>query len=71
MSECHEAVEVNGRYVCQAKRCPHRVKGGGCQLGKVSLVCSNISCTWNKAGNCVSMDVILDVHGRCQGAVYE
>jgi len=71
MNECHEAVEIDGRYVCQAKKCPHRVKDGGCKLGKVSLACSNIACNWNKAGRCISMDVILDANGRCQGAVYK
>lgn len=69
MAECHEAVEVNGRFVCHAKKCPHRVEGGGCKLGKVSLSCDNTSCGWNKEGHCKCMDVKLDDSGRCLGYV--
>lgn len=67
MTQCHEAVEVDGRFVCQAKHCPHRVEGGGCKLGKVSLACDKTYCRWNKEGHCQCMDVHLDADGRCLG----
>lgn len=66
----HEGVEVDGRWICQAKRCPHRIEGGGCKLGKCSLSCENTRCRWNTEVSavdhrCVCMDVHLDADGRC------
>ena len=58
----------NGRYVCQAKHCPHWSKEG-CLIGKVSLTCDNDDCRWNKEGHCVCMDVHLDADGKCLGYV--
>lgn len=67
MTGDHEAVMVNGHWVCQAKKCPHRLKGGGCKLGKVSLSCGHKECRWNVEGRCKSMDVHLDADGKCLG----
>lgn len=69
----HEAVKVDGRWVCQAKRCPHRIAGGGCKLGKVTLACENTGCRWNVEvapgdRRCMCMDVHLDADGKCLGA---
>jgi len=68
--EKHEAVKVDGQWVCQAKHCPHRVEGGGCKLGKVGLRCDNTQCSWNitiKPGvhRCRCMEVYLDENGKC------
>lgn len=65
MSECHEAVQIDGQWVCQAKHCPHRLKGGGCKLGKVSLTCDFLDCKRNNDGHCLSMDVHLGSSGKC------
>jgi len=64
--------KVDGRYVCQAKHCPHW-SSDGCLLGKVSLTCDNNECKWNRVGDnfvsrCGSMDVHLDADGKCLGA---
>lgn len=72
----HEAVKIDGRWVCQAKNCPHRITGKGCygcKLGKVSLSCGNTGCRWNlevAPGDyrCKSMDVHLNANGKCLGA---
>lgn len=59
--------KVDGRYVCQAKHCPHWSKYG-CLLGKVSLTCDNDDCKWrSEEGNCRCMDVHLDADGKCLG----
>lgn len=71
----HEAVKIDGRWICQAKRCPHRITGEGCygcKLGKVSLSCENTGCGWNvevSPGDhrCMCMDVHLDADGKCLG----
>lgn len=60
--------KVNGRYVCQAKHCPHWSEKG-CLIGKVSLSCDNDDCVWNKEGRCGCMDVHLDADGKCLGMV--
>ncbi|MFA5866905.1 MAG: hypothetical protein WC891_02950 [Actinomycetota bacterium] len=65
--------KVDGRYVCQAKKCPHRIQDGGCSLGKVSLSCDNDWCKWNfeiapGRGACRSMVAHLDADGKCLGA---
>jgi len=65
-----EAVEVSGRWVCHAEKCPHRLAEGGCALGKVSLTCDDNSCRWNHSiapgvYGCLAMDVHLDAQGRC------
>jgi len=62
--------EVDGRYQCQATHCPHHLKNGGCELGKVTLTCDNYKCKWNyRLGpgtfGCNSMDVHLDANGQC------
>lgn len=72
MVKRHEAVQVDGRWVCQAKKCPHRVEGGGCKLGKVTLSCLNTRCRWNTEvapddQRCVCMDIRLDKNGKCLG----
>lgn len=73
---CNEKTweKKNGRYVCQAEHCPHWRKGGGCELGKVSLTCDNADCKWNLdryklnvRGRCGCMDVHLDADGKCLG----
>ncbi len=61
-----------GRWVCQADKCPHSCKGGGCKLGKISLTCDNNNCAWNKMVGpgiyaCRSMDAHLDADGKCLG----
>lgn len=60
--------KVDGRWVCQAKECPHWRKDG-CELKKVSLTCDNDDCKWNikNAGRCLTMDVHLDADGKCLG----
>lgn len=65
--------KVDGRWVCQAKHCPHW-RPDGCELGKVSLTCDNADCKWNSArfkldtaGHCGCMDVHLDADGKCLG----
>lgn len=68
----HEAVQLDGHWVCQAKRCPHRIASGGCKLGKVSLSCKNTDCWWNievAIGDyrCRCMDIHLDTDGKCLG----
>lgn len=55
-----------GRWICQAKKCPHWTEDG-CKLGKVSLTCDNGDCRWNFDGHCRSMDVHLDADGKCLG----
>ncbi len=69
--EC-EAEKIAGRYVCMAKSCPHRLEGGGCKLGKISLTCDNNDCQWNIAiapgvSGCKCMDLHLDADGECIG----
>ena len=62
--------KVNGRYICQATKCPHWLKGGGCKLGKASVTCDNNECKWNLGigiNKCSSMDLHLDADGRCLG----
>lgn len=66
MSECTWK-KKGGRYICQAKHCHHWLKGGGCELGKVSLSCDFKNCDWNKVGHCICMDVHLDSNGKCLG----
>lgn len=68
----HEAVKIDGQWVCQAKKCPHRVDGGGCKLGKVSLTCENTYCRWNieitpGVHGCKCMSIQLDADGHCVG----
>lgn len=60
--------KVDGRFVCQAKHCPHWSKDG-CKLGKVSLSCDRDDCRWNIKGGhrCITMDVHLDADGKCLG----
>lgn len=72
MNECTWK-KIDGRWICQAKQCPHWSKDG-CQLGKVSLTCDNDDCKWNSArlkldtkGHCGCMDVHLDADGKCLG----
>lgn len=71
MSGCSgEAMKVNGKWVCHAEKCPHRLEDGGCGLGKVSLTCDNNACQFNKqlapgVYGCISMDVHLDAEGKC------
>jgi len=57
-----------GRWICQAKHCPHWSKEG-CKLGKVTLICDNWDCKWNTVGAhyCKCMDVHLDANGKCLG----
>jgi len=74
VGEFCKPVNVDGRLVCQAKKCPHRLEGGGCKLGKVSLTCDNMDCKWNieiafGRYGCKSMDLHLDANGRCLGIV--
>jgi len=57
---------IDGRWVCQAKHCPHW-SPDGCKLGKVSLTCDDNDCRWNKEGHCGCMDVHLDADGKCLG----
>lgn len=57
-----------GRYICNAVHCPHHLKNGGCELGKVGLTCDNEECKWNKDHHCLSMDVHLDADGKCLGS---
>lgn len=66
MAHC-EAEKVDGKWVCQAKKCPHRREGGGCSLGKVSLSCDNDDCRFNVEGHCLNMNVHLDADGKCLG----
>ena len=42
-----EAKKVDGRWVCYAEKCPHRIEGGGCQLNKATVTCDNNDCRWN------------------------
>jgi hypothetical protein len=75
MSNCEhnckgEAVKENGKYVCQAKSCPHRLENGGCKMGKVSLTCDDNECEFNVSTapgvyGCKSMDVHLGADGKC------
>ena len=61
--------KVDGRWICQAKHCPHWSKEG-CKIGKVSLYCDSHDCKWNsEEGHCLSMDVHLDADGKCLGYV--
>jgi len=63
--------KIDGRYRCMATKCPHRLEGGGCKLGKVSLTCDNKECMYNSHEapiyGCLSMDVHLDADGKCLG----
>jgi len=57
-------------YICIAKKCPHNLKNGGCELGKVSLTCDNTDCKYNKIATpgiyvCISMDIHLGANGEC------
>ena len=71
----HEGIQIDGRWVCQAEHCPHRIIGKGCygcKLGKVSLSCDKTDCRWNvevpgSDNRCLCMDVHLDADGRCLG----
>lgn len=67
---CHEGKKEGGIWVCRAERCPHRLEGGGCELGKVSLTCDNTTCKHNGqiapgVYGCRSMDLHLNADGTC------
>ncbi len=73
MSDTCTWEKKDGRYICQAKHCPHWSKEG-CKIGKVSLTCDNDECKWNSArlklnteGHCGCMNVHLDADGKCLG----
>jgi len=64
--------KVDGRYICQAKKCTHWLKDGGCTLGKISLTCDNGDCKFNVkvapgVYRCKSMDIHLNADGQCLG----
>ena len=58
--------EVDGRFVCQAVECTHWTPGG-CELGKVSLSCSNRDCRWHagSTNHCRCMHVTLGKDNEC------
>jgi hypothetical protein len=65
-----EAKKVDGRWVCYAEKCPHRIEGGGCQLNKATVTCDNNDCRWNMelapgVYGCRTMDIHLDADGKC------
>jgi hypothetical protein len=64
--------KIDGRYSCQAVKCPHWLEGGRCSIGKVTLSCDNNDCKWNEQIEgrffiCSCMDVHLDADGKCLG----
>ncbi len=70
MNDQGEAVREGPIWVCRAKRCPHRIASGGCELGKVSIVCDDTTCRYNieigrGAHGCRAMGVMLDAEGKC------
>jgi len=65
-----EAKKEKGKWVCHARKCPHRKPDGGCKLGKISMTCERHDCRWNvllRKGvyGCRAMDVHLDADGCC------
>jgi hypothetical protein len=65
MSEC-TWVEIDGRFICQAKECTHWTPEG-CELGKVSLTCNKNDCRWHtgQTNHCKCMHVTLGTDARC------
>ena len=65
MSDC-TWVEVDGQFVCQARECTHWTPDG-CELGKVSLSCSNTDCRWHigATNRCRCMNVTLGKNNEC------